>query len=113
MTSSEEHPKETSVTKEVLGSDSGSTHDDSSSTVDGAWRYLDGHRGAQVNVDMKALRRKIDWHIVPLMFLCYTMQFLDKVILNVCSHPPAGETRSPRETKVVLTETASMRPSWA
>lgn len=25
----------------------------------------------------------MDWHIVPLMFGCYTMQFLDKVILNV------------------------------
>ena len=33
-------------------------------------------------VDIKALRRKVDWHIVPLMFLCYTMQFIDKVSLN-------------------------------
>ena len=33
--------------------------------------------------DMKALRRKIDWHIVPIMFCCYTMQFIDKVLLNV------------------------------
>lgn len=36
--------------------------------------------------DLKALRRKIDWHIVPIMFCCYTMQFIDKVLLNV-SHP--------------------------
>ena len=32
-----------------------------------------------------ALRRKIDWRIVPIMFACYTMQFLDKVLLNVSS----------------------------
>jgi hypothetical protein len=32
---------------------------------------------------LKALRRKIDWRIVPIMFLCYTMQFIDKVSLNV------------------------------
>ena len=31
----------------------------------------------------KALRRKIDWHIIPIMFCCYTMQFIDKVLLNV------------------------------
>lgn len=33
---------------------------------------------------MRALRRKIDWWIVPIMFCCYTMQFIDKVSLNVC-----------------------------
>ena len=33
--------------------------------------------------DSKALRRKIDWHIIPVMFCCYTMQFIDKVLLNV------------------------------
>lgn len=55
--------------------------------VDAAWTYLDTHREAANQkdsdpVDLLALRRKIDWHIVPLMFCCYTMQFLDKVILN-------------------------------
>ncbi|KAG5946951.1 hypothetical protein E4U59_002519 [Claviceps monticola] len=52
--------------------------------VDAAWKFLNDHREI-VGVDavnLNALRRKIDWHIVPLMFLCYTMQFLDKVILN-------------------------------
>lgn len=55
--------------------------------VDSAWKFLNQHRdaaaAADVSVNLDALRRKIDWHIVPLMFLCYTMQFLDKVILNV------------------------------
>ncbi|KAK1983678.1 major facilitator superfamily transporter [Colletotrichum cereale] len=53
--------------------------------VDAAWKYLNDHRDAgddTSSVDIDALRRKIDWRIVPLMFLCYTMQFLDKVILN-------------------------------
>jgi hypothetical protein len=53
------------------------------SNLDGAWKFLDDHRDASGEADIRAIRRKIDWHIVPLMFLCYTMQFLDKVILNV------------------------------
>ena len=32
--------------------------------------------------ELRRLRRKIDWCIVPIMFLCYTMQFIDKVLLN-------------------------------
>lgn len=35
------------------------------------------------NIDLKRLRRKVDWRIVPLMFACYTLQFLDRVALNV------------------------------
>ncbi|KAK7216807.1 hypothetical protein V2G26_004810 [Clonostachys chloroleuca] len=54
--------------------------------VDNAWEFLKNHQdavGTDTNfVDINALRRKIDWHIVPLMFACYLMQFLDKVILN-------------------------------
>ncbi|KAM0289623.1 hypothetical protein ACHAO9_005910 [Fusarium lateritium] len=53
--------------------------------VDAAWKFLDQNRdvaGASEAVDIGSMRRKIDWHIVPLMFCCYTMQFLDKVILN-------------------------------
>ncbi|GAB7339551.1 hypothetical protein MBLNU457_6161t1 [Dothideomycetes sp. NU457] len=38
-------------------------------------------RGADA-VDLKSLRRRIDWHLMPWFFLCYTMSFLDKVILN-------------------------------
>ena len=32
---------------------------------------------------LKALRGKIDWRIVPICFACYTMQFIDKTLLNV------------------------------
>lgn len=55
--------------------------------VDQAWKFLNSNRDAAdedtSSIDMKALRRKIDLRVVPLLFLCYTMQFLDKVILNV------------------------------
>lgn len=59
--------------------------DNSSGEVDAAWKYLNDHRDAAAvdAIDLKALRRRIDFRIVPLMFLCYTLQFLDKVILNV------------------------------
>jgi MFS family permease len=53
--------------------------------LDDAWSFLNSHAATNIEsstIDMNKLRRKIDWHIVPLMFLCYTMQFLDKVILN-------------------------------
>lgn len=39
-----------------------------------------------ISVDLKALRRRIDWKIVPLMFCCYTIQFIDKVLLNVSQY---------------------------
>lgn len=55
-------------------------------SIDDAWSYLKQHHNEITDgnsLDLKALRRKVDWHIVPLMFGCYTMQFLDKVILNV------------------------------
>lgn len=60
-----------------------SSNEDNPGDVDTAWKFLDSHRETAAVVDLDALRRKIDWHIVPLMFCCYTMQFLDKVILNV------------------------------
>lgn len=60
--------------------------------LDLAFRYIqDAKQGADEaaaeTVDLKALRRKIDWRILPIMFLCYTMQFLDKVNINVSNRP--------------------------
>jgi hypothetical protein len=52
--------------------------------LDKAYLFLTEHSNGDDSVDLKALRRKIDWRIVPLMFLCYTMQFVDKVMINVC-----------------------------
>lgn len=38
----------------------------------------DAEEGTVVAVDEKALVRKIDWMIVPIMFACYFLQYLDK-----------------------------------
>lgn len=69
-----------------------STEKNADSGVDTAWQYLQSHAHAHTPLtfssptssptSLRALRRRIDWHIVPLMFLCYTLQFLDKVIYN-------------------------------
>lgn len=32
--------------------------------------------------DEKSLRRKIDWMIMPLMWSCYCLQYLDKTLIN-------------------------------
>ncbi|KZF23446.1 putative MFS transporter [Xylona heveae TC161] len=56
--------------------------------VDSALTYLRDHEGkadiaiAQDAAFLQALRRKIDWRIIPFMCLCYTMQFIDKVAIN-------------------------------
>lgn len=74
------------------------TPESPSTGVDQAWKFLNDHRDAaaeDVPVDIKALRRKIDLRIVPLMFCCYTMQFLDKVILNVRTPKPLGTKGNP------------------
>ncbi|KAL2855653.1 major facilitator superfamily domain-containing protein [Aspergillus pseudodeflectus] len=45
---------------------------------------VDAHdtRIEQVPVSDAALLRRIDWRIIPIMFLAYFLQFLDKVVLN-------------------------------
>ena len=51
--------------------------------LDLAYVYLTEHRNEAHSVDLNALRRKIDLWIVPMAFLCYTLQFIDKVLINV------------------------------
>ncbi|KAI9838580.1 MAG: hypothetical protein M1819_004892 [Sarea resinae] len=56
--------------------------------MDEAYQYIrevdagDATIDPEGDVGLKALRRKIDWRIVPIMFACYTMQFIDKVLIN-------------------------------
>jgi hypothetical protein len=51
--------------------------------IDTAWKYIQQHSDTNAsNISLSQLRRRIDWHIIPLMFLCYTLQFLDKIIYN-------------------------------
>ena len=49
-------------------------------------KAADDHNANSATINLQASRRKIDWQIVPIMFLCYTMQFLDKVNINVRIH---------------------------
>jgi hypothetical protein len=53
--------------------------------IDDAWIFLQNHVDTSTEtsyVDMRRLRQRIDRRLVPILFGCYTMQFLDKVILN-------------------------------
>jgi hypothetical protein len=68
-----------------MAGDNATRVSESSKNVDAAWTYLNNHNDAIAEIasaNIQDIRRRIDWHIVPLMFACYTMQFLDKVILN-------------------------------
>lgn len=59
-------------------------HEKEGHDLDKAYVFLAQHNvNGDDSVDLKALRRKVDWRIVPIMFLCYTMQFVDKVNINV------------------------------
>lgn len=67
---------------------------------DDAVVYLDGHRDEITNVDLKALRRKIDRRILPLALCSYVLQFLDKVALNVrvCFEYHSSDHHQPANT---------------
>ncbi|KAJ6256508.1 Sialin [Drechslerella dactyloides] len=54
-------------------------------TADAALAFIQQQRALhshELRVDDKKLLRKIDFRIVPIMFACYTMQFIDKVNIN-------------------------------
>lgn len=58
--------------------------------IDQAYVFLSNNVPAQAatsDINLAALRRKIDWHIVPIMFLVYTMNLIDKVAYNVRIYP--------------------------
>jgi len=38
-----------------------------------------------VAMDEKKLLRKVDWHLLPIMFLAYFLQMIDKISINVCT----------------------------
>lgn len=86
--------------------------------LDRAYWYLQ-ERAPETRVesadDGRRLRRKIDWCIVPIMFCCYTMQFIDKVLLNVSSSALLFFRRMGCGGMSRLIRWAvqcSMRPSW-
>ena len=51
--------------------------------LDEAYTFLADHTNTTGDVNLARLRRKIDWRIVPLLFLVYLLNLLDKVSLNV------------------------------
>lgn len=56
--------------------------------------------------DDSTLLRKIDWQILPTMFMTYFLQFVDKISLNV-------RAPSSQATATANTGTGSTRMSWA
>ncbi len=59
-------------------------------------------------VDEKALVRKIDWMIMPLMWAAYNLQYLDKV-LSRCS---ILLTKLPPSQSNTSFSKSTMHPSW-
>lgn len=56
----------------------------SSQAVDDAWNFLDKYGDVQhTDLDLVAIRHKVDRRILPFMFCCYFLQFIDKVMYNV------------------------------
>jgi hypothetical protein len=61
----------------------------SSTSLDKAAVYLHnyGQLPDEGSVSVNTLLHKVDWRIMPLAFVCYAAQFIDKINLNV--RPPA------------------------
>lgn len=58
-------------------------------SLDKAVVYLHNHSETEEgSVNPKTLLRKIDWIILPLAFLCYALQIVDKININVCVLAP-------------------------
>lgn len=77
--------------------------------TDQAYEFLSSTQvsAAQVlAVDLSSLRRRVDYRLVPFMWLCYTMCWLDKAILNVSE-------LIERQTCSSLTFHSSTLQSWA
>ena len=43
-------------------------------------------------INLQVLRRKVDWHIMPIMSALYTMTFIDKILINVCTKSGSIQT---------------------
>ena len=66
----------------------------SSQALDDAWNFLDKHGDVQhTDADLVAIRHKVDRRILPFMFCCYFLQFIDKVMYNVSILDPSYQPR--------------------
>ena len=79
-----------SIDEKDIGRDSSPEVDNAIGVVkdvrnaDAALDFLrhEGTTAPMTPADEKALVRKIDWYIMPLMWSCYCLQYLDKTLLN-------------------------------
>ncbi|KAF2405187.1 MFS general substrate transporter [Trichodelitschia bisporula] len=77
----EKDEKSVTIFEENLSTESES--EPAPSDLDGAAIFLDAHKDVDIShIDIVKLRHKIDRCLVPLMCLCFIMQFLDKAIYN-------------------------------
>lgn len=69
-------------------------------TVDDALIFIQTHRDDQTATPqgkeyVRGLRRKVDFYVIIFLMLCYMLNFLDKVLLNVGLPAPShGRTAS-------------------
>lgn len=57
-------------------------------SIDDALIFLQRHEDETATIPdsdsaLRQLRRKIDVHVISFLMMCYTLNFLDKVLLNV------------------------------
>lgn len=77
---SDSEKKESSIDTHGVDTETGTTTV-KAGNVDAALEFLQTENTAVMSeVDEKKLIRKIDWMIMPLMWMCYNLQYLDKVL---------------------------------
>ncbi|KAJ9306737.1 hypothetical protein DTO217A2_3724 [Paecilomyces variotii] len=82
---SDSEKKESSIDTHGVDTEAGTTTV-KAGNVDAALEFLQTENTAVMSeVDEKRLIRKIDWMIMPLMWMCYNLQYLDKVLINYAS----------------------------
>lgn len=62
--------------------DASENHARKEKDVDDAYRFLVDHSESTSSLDIRRIQRKVDWRIVPIMFLIYLFNLFDKVSLN-------------------------------
>lgn len=75
---------------------------------DNALIFLEEHEGTTTQADpheLPRLRRKVDYMVIPFLMFCYTLNFIDKVLLNVSL--PVN-----LYLQIIADTTCSMPPSW-
>lgn len=58
--------------------------------VDEAWKFLESHSETTplaTTKELRRVRRKADFSVLPLLFACYMLHFIDKALLNVRAYP--------------------------